>query len=192
MYRKKSIYFNLSWNNNSTYQSDSLSSSNGMVSLAWQRKFKNNWSAETTLALSQNTELGIKRKVSLSITGIKDITYNSWNRLYSGAGLLVTNEIPLDDSENQDNLAGLFQLVWKVYKNAGTKVGVDSNISLSPYITNWGRYISSLNMNPYVKIFNNDFKIGLSFYFNFDSQPVSKDASTNDFGLNLQLAYSFH
>jgi hypothetical protein len=192
LYRKKKIYFNLSWNNNSTYQSDSLSSSNGTVSLAWQRKFSYNWSAETTIGMSQNTALGIKRKVGLSITGIKDLVYNSWNRLYSGAGLIIMNEIPLDDSENQDNLAGLIQVVWKVYKNTGTKVGVDANASLSPYITNWGRYISTININPYIKIFNNDFKIGFSSYYNFDNNPVSEDAETNDFGFNLQLSYTLH
>jgi hypothetical protein len=191
-YRKKKLYVNLNWNSNSTYQADSLSSSNAELDLSWQRLFKNKWSSEITAGISQNTELGQQRQLDLSITGIKDISYNSWNRFYTGMGLVVTNETPTDDTPAQTNLTGLFQLVWKVYKYTEPKVGVDANINFSPYITNSGRYTVSMNVNPSISIFGDNLQVGIQFYYNYDSRPVTETAANFDYGITFQIGYSFH
>jgi hypothetical protein len=191
-YRKKKSYFILSWDDNNSYQGDSLNSSKADATISWQRLIKNKWSAEVAITASQNTELGTKLRVSLGVLGVKDISYNIWNRLYAGAGLAVSRETPYDDSGEKEDLTGLFQVVWKVYKYTFPKVWVDSNISYLPYLTSGGRHRASFNLNPSVSIVGDHFKIGFVLYFNYDSRPPTDISSTNDYGLNLQVTYSFH
>lgn len=191
-YRKRKSYFNLSWDDNNTFQGDTLSSTKTDVAFAWQRMLKKGWSAQILLGANQNSELGTKSRWNLNFVGIKDISYNKWNRLYAGAGLSVMREQPYDDSGINNDLAGLVELVWRVFKYTLPKVWVDANISYLPYFTEVGRQRVIINMNPQVSIFNDDFKIGLSVYYNYDSKPTSSASSTDDYGLNLELTYSFH
>ena len=191
-YRKKRSYFYLNWYNNNTFQGDSVTASNADAELAWQRLVKKKWSTQVALGAGQNSELGTKLRINLNVIGLRDISYNIWNRLYAGAGLSIARETPYDDSGETNDLAGLFQVVWKVYKYTNPKVWVDSNISFLPYLTNSGRYRTVFNLNPKVSIFSDNFKIGFSFYYNFDSEPPSASSSSVDYGINLQLTYSFH
>jgi len=191
-YRKKKSYFNLAWDDDNTFQGDSLSSSKSDLTLAWERSLKRKWSTMLALVLAQNTELGTKLRLGINVIGIRDISYNNWQRFYAGAGLNVSQETPYDDSGVTEDLAGLFTLVWKVYKYTLPKVWVDANVSFLPYFTNWGRYRANFNLNPKVSIINDNFKVGFSFYYNYDSKPASSVSSTNDYGINLELTYSFH
>jgi len=189
-YRKRKTYFGLSWDANNTYQSDTLSSTKSDIEIGWQRLLKKSWSAGLAVGSTQNTELGTKLRLTLSMVGLKDISYNNWNRLYVGAGLSVARETPYDESGISHDLAGIAQVAWKVYKYTSPKVWLNSHIDFIPYLTT-NRYRVSFNLNPQVSLFSDDFKVGISLYYNYDSNPTS-DASTNDYGLNLQLTYSLH
>lgn len=191
-YRKRKSYFNLSWDDNNTYQGDTISSSKADAVLSWQRLLKKHWSLGLTVGASHNTELGTKLRLDFSAIGLRDISYNSWNRLYSGAGLSVARETPFDESKITNDLAGVFTVVWKVYKYTIPKVWVDADISFIPYITGNSRYRAVFNLNPKVSIFSDNFKVGFKFYYNYDSQPASVDASKTDYGINLELTYTFH
>jgi len=191
-YRKRSSYFNLAWDTNDTYQGDTLSSSNSSLSLAWQRALKKGWSTDVAISATQNTELGTKLRLGLSLIGIKDIIYNDWNRLYTGAGLNFAQETGYDDPDVSNDLAGLFVLYWKIYKLTAPKVWLDSNISFLPYLTDSGRYRASFNFNPKISVFSDNFKVGIVTYYTYDSQPSSNAASNDDYGLNLQFTYSLH
>lgn len=191
-YRKKNTYFNFVWDDNNTFQGDTLSSTKSDASFAWQRLIKKKWSTQVSVGVNQNSELGTKLRIGLNVIGLNDIAYNSWNRLYAGAGLSVSQETPYDDSGVREDLAGLFTVVWKVYKYTIPKIWVDTDISFLPYITDKGRYRAVFNLNPKISIFSDNFKIGFKFYYNYDSKPPTEASSTTDYGLNLELTYSFH
>ncbi len=191
-YRKRSSYFELMWDDNNTYQADTLSSSKVDVTLAWQRLLKKKWSTQVSVGATQNTEMGTKLRLDLSVIGLKDFVYNNWNRLYTGAGLSLSRETPYDDSGETEDLAGTVTVVWKVFKYTIPKVWVDANVSFLPYITGGSRYRAVFNLNPKVSIFNDDFKVGFKFYYTWDSKPPTDAASTKDYGINLELTYSFH
>ena len=191
-YRKRKTYFNLVWDDNNTFQGDTLSQTKADISLAWQRLLKNKWSTQVSVGATQNTELGTKLRLNLSVMGLRDLAYNNWNRLYAGAGLSVSRETPYDDSGETDDLAGAFQVVWKVFKYTHPKVWVDANVTYLPYITGGNRYRTIFNLNPKVSIFSDDFKVGFKFYYNYDSKPPSEESSTTDYGINLELTYSLH
>jgi hypothetical protein len=190
-YRKRSTSYSLVWNTNDTYQGDSLSSSKSDISLSWQRLLNKSWSADLSVGASKNLQLGTELRWNFTAAGTKDLAYNEWNRLYVAMGLNASREIPVGDGEIADDLAGIIQLKWKVYKLTGAKVWLDADINYLPYLTDQRNRLN-LNLNPQVSIFSNDFKIGLNFYYTYDSQPQNIDASTDDYGLNLQFTYSLN
>ena len=191
-YRKEKSYFEITWDDNNTFQGDTLSSTKSDISFAWQRTLKKKWSSQVSILFTQNFELGTKLRVGVNMMGLRDISYTNWNRLYAGAGLSVNRETPYDDSPVREDLAGLFQMAWKVFKYTSPKVWVDADISFIPYITGGPRYRVVFNLNPKISIINDDFKVGFKFYYNHDSKPPSDSSSTDDYGLNLELTYSFH
>lgn len=190
-YRKRSSSFNFAWDTNDTYQGDSLSSSNSNATLSWERKLNKGWSTDVSIGVSQNLQLGTDLRWNLNLGGIKDLAYNEWNRLYVGAGFNFSREVPVGDAVITEDVAGMLQLKWKVYKLTSPKIWVDADIVYLPYLTS-NRSRMSLNLNPKVNLFSDDFKIGLSFYYTYDSKPQSDLAVNEDYGLNMQFTYSFN
>ncbi|MCA0930899.1 DUF481 domain-containing protein [Lutimonas saemankumensis] len=191
-YRKRNSIFSLFWDTNDTYQGDSLSSSKSDVVLGWQRNLSKGWATDVSIGVSQNLQLGTDLRWNLNLGALKDLMYNEWNRLYFSMGLNMSREIPVGEGAIKEDLAGLFQLKWKIYKLTGAKVWLDADITYLPYITNDTRNRVSVNLNPKVSIFSNNFKIGLSFYYTYDSRPQNVDAANDDYGLNLQFTYSLN
>jgi hypothetical protein len=191
-YRKRTSYFNLTWDTNDTYQGDTLSASKSDIAFGWQRALNNGWSTDVAVSATQNTELGTKLRLGLNLLGIKDLVYNDWNRLYSGAGLNIAQETSYDTPGVVNDLAGLFVVYWKIYKLTTPKIWLDANISYLPYLTGESRYRMNFNFNPSVSIFGSNFKVGLVFYYNYDSLPTSNEAENDDYGLNLQFTYKLH
>lgn len=190
-YRKRNSSFNFSWDTNDTYQGDSLSSSKADAALAWERKLNKGWSTDVTIGLSQNLQLGTDLRTFVNLGAIKDLAYNEWNRLYVSAGVNLSSEVPVGDVPIRQDVAGLFQVKWKVYKLTSPKIWVDADIVYLPYFTS-NRSRMSLNLNPRVNLFSDNFKIGLNFYYTYDSQPQSNEAVNDDYGLNLQFTYSLN
>ena len=191
-YRITKSYFDLSFDNNSTFQGDSLSSSKADITFMYQQYLKLKWSNIVSVGVSQNLELGTRLRLELYDVIINDIVYNDWNRFYTGAGLGVTSETPYDDSGIKQDMVGLVTVVWKVFKYSKPKLWINSNINFVPYFTNIKRIRTVFNLNPKISIINDDFKVGFKFYFNFDNQPQTEAAAKTDYGINLQFTYSFH
>ncbi|WP_157439692.1 DUF481 domain-containing protein [Terracidiphilus gabretensis] len=59
-----------------------------------------------------------------------------------------------------------------------------------PSLTSPGHFRMTLNQDIYYK-FKNDFYVSLSFYDNYDNQPVS-GAPSNNFGTTTSIGWSFH
>jgi hypothetical protein len=190
-YRKQRTYFNLEWDINNTFQRDTLNSRKADALFTWQRALKKGWSTNVSIGVSQNLELGTKLRTFLNLTGINDVVYNEWNRLYFGMGANLSRETPFDDSDITNDVAGIFMVYWKVYKLWGPKIWVDANFNYLPYLTD-SRNRYTFNLNPKVSILSNNFKIGLNFYYTYDSQPVAVGAANDDYGLNLQFTYTYN
>lgn len=191
-YRKRKSIYTFSWDNNYTFQGDSLNSTRGNASLEWERRIRKQWSFGTGVGWSQNSQLGINSRVNLGGVGIYDIVYNRWNRLSIGAGLGGQYEVPYDTSGITTDLTGITYLTWKVYKYTSPKVWVDAGVSWVPYFTTAGRHRIDFNLNPKVGLVGNFLQIGFKFYYTYDNNPSVVNASSTDWGINLEFTYSFH
>jgi len=190
-YRKRKSYWYISWDDNNTFQADTLSSTKADAGISLQRTLKKMWSIGAGVGMSQNSELGIKYNFDFTVLGIRDIVYNNWNRFFVGAGLSLQRGVPYGDNPTTNDLAGSFTIAWKVYKYTPPKVWVDANVTYIPYITT-KRTRLNINVNPSVKVFSDNFKVGITTYYSYDSQQQTDDSSIDDWGINLTLGYSFH
>jgi len=191
-YRKRKSNYNISWDDYNTYQGDTLTSTKVDASFGWERLLKKKWSLGTFVGIDQNSELGTKLRLTLTVIGIYDIVYNKWNRVYAGAGLSGVRETPYDTSGISNDLAGIVGIVWKVYKYTNPKIWVDANINFVPYFTTSGRYRTDLGLSPKISVVSDDLKLGFKFYYTYDTKPSTQSAATNDWGINLEITYSFH
>lgn len=191
-YRKRKSLFQISWDNNNTFQGDSLSATNINFALGYQHTLKNYWSLGSFVSAYQNSQLGVKLRLDLAGIVIRDIVYNKWNRYFVAGGLSVQRETPFDDTGETTDLAGIVTTVWKVYKYTSPKIWVDSELSLIPYITGDWRYRANFNMNPRIGVIGNTLQVGFKFYYSYDSRPPSNAATTYDWGINFTLTYSLH
>jgi len=192
-FRNKKTSFNTDWFLNLSYQNDSLITNNSEVNINYQHLFQNKWSSLLSLGRSQNLQLGIKERYNLSIGAINDIANNTWSRLYIAGALTGITERSFDpNSAAEQDMAGAIRLAYDIYKYTSPKISLKSNISFIPYLTGDDRYRVNFNLNPMVSIFNNNFKVGFNFYYNYDSNPPASSLSNEDYGINLQLTYSLN
>lgn len=191
-YRKRKSSFNINWNNDNTFQADTLSATNISLGLGVERNLRNYWSVGTMLSGSQNSQLGYKLRLNLAGIGIRDIVYNWWNRYFIAAGLSVQRETPFYDGQELTDLAGIVTTVWKVYKYTDPKIWVDTDLTFIPYITGDPRYRADFNLNPKIGIIGNTMQIGFKFYYSYDSRPPENASSAFDWGINFELTYNLH
>lgn len=192
-FRNKKTSLNTDWFLNLSYQSDSLITNNSEVNLNWQHLFENKWSSLVGLGRSQNLQLGIKERYNLTVGAIKDVTNTTWSRLYMAAGLTGISEKSFDpNSASQNDIAGIIRLAYDIFKYVSPKISLNSNINYIPYFTGDSRSRVNFNLNPNVSVFNNNFKVGFNFYYNYDSRPPVSSLSNEDYGINLQLTYTLN
>ena len=191
-YRKRNSSFYFTWDNYDTFQADSLNSTKIDARLGWERFLRSKWSAGTNIGMSQNSELGTKLRLDIAVVGLYDFVFNQWNRLNAAAGMSLQQETPYDESDVTENVVGVFGVTWKVYKLTSPKIWVDSDISFIPYFTTEGRYRTNINLHPKIGLVGNDLKLGFKFYYSYDSEPPTANASKEDWGLNLEVSYYFH
>lgn len=192
-FRNKKTSFNSDWFLNLSYQNDSLITNNSEINVNWQHLFKNKWSSYVGLGRSQNLQLGIKERYNLGIGALKDITNNTWSRFYIAGGLTGITEKSFDpNSASQQDIAGIIQLAYDIFKYTSPKISLKASINYIPYFTGDSRDRANFNLNPNVSIFNNNFKVGFNFYYSYDSNPPASSLSNEDYGINLQLTYSLN
>lgn len=191
-YRKRKSNISFDWDENTTYEADTVKSSRVDASFGWQQLISNKWLIGASVGFGQNSELGYRSRYDVQLYGIYDFVYNKWNRFYLAGGLSGQRETPYDTSAITNDMAGIFSAVWKVYKYTDPKIWVDASVVYIPYITTTGRHRVTVNLNPKISVISNNLKFGFRFYYTYDSKPSSQSAATNDWGINLEISYSFH
>lgn len=190
-YRKRKSYFEFAWSNNTTSQSDTISSAKSDISLNFQRYLKNRWSLSLQTGVNQNTELGLDLRAFISVLGIWDIIHNNKNRFFVGSGLSGNREWTKGDTTGINNIELSITTSYKLFKYISPKVDVATDFTVFPNLTTSGRVRVEYNLTSKYEIFN-DFYVGLNLYYSYDNKPTSLTASDSDYGISSTVGYSFH
>ena len=139
--------------------------------------------------MESNFELGIDLR-SLVGAGYGWIPIRSNNNLFLlTAGLNVNHELPVE-GESETNLEATGRLSYEYFRYTDPERNLVTNISIYPSLTDMGRWRADFSTDLRLE-FVEDFFWVFNIYANYDSDPISVDASNSDYGVVSSLAYKF-
>lgn len=139
--------------------------------------------------LDHNEALGIRLRALAGIGygWIPLRTNRSWFSYM--AGLAVNHEIPTNGSE-ESNVEGVLGASYEYFKFAVPKKSLVSDLLLYPSLTGGSRLRAEFTTTFDLELIS-DFYWDMEFYTSYDSDPITQDAETVDYGVNSSVAYKF-
>jgi len=189
-YRTKINVSELAVNSVITTTEKEPTSSKNDLSFSYQHNLQYQWFAAGIASLQENSELGIKLRASLG-GGVGNNfiqTQNQW--LYTLAGLSVNREAKSDQTETINNVEGLLNAQYQFFKYDHPKATFLTYIYVFPSLSNLGRFRFNYNIELSWEMVL-DFYWDLTFYFEYDNQPQSENASQSDYNIQTSLKYIF-
>ncbi len=192
-YRNKGTLLELSATNIQTFSpNDTINTSSKYdFTFTIEKKMKGIWAWTSNIGGSQNTELGLDLRLKGTIGILGDLVHTNKQRLYAVAGLAPNLEIASDDSRETVNLEGVLSVSYQFYHYTFPEMNITSKLDLYPSFNIPDRYRVDYNLDANIEVLNN-FYVGGTFYYSFDSKPASQAAANKDFGFTTTVGYSFH
>ena len=141
-------------------------------------------------SLERDQELGVNaRLVAGPVVGRKFIQ-RSFTSLTGVAGLVVDQESITGDSGQHTSLEAVLGANWRVFKFTDPETQLTLGISVYPSLTESDRLRGNGNLILTHKVAG-DFTLGVTAYWSADSYPPDPTAAKSDYGVTLNLGYSF-
>ncbi|MEE4178713.1 MAG: DUF481 domain-containing protein, partial [Bacteroides sp.] len=146
-YRSRSYFSTISYSGNYTTQSEQDATQRQDANLVFTKNLPQKWLAYGYFGANNNTEQGLKLRLSLGMgPGIQLIQSNQ-NVLGAVAGLVASREWSLDEEGIRDNmLEGLLVMRFSRFKYDSPKSNITTQMNFYPGLSPWGRYRAELNL----------------------------------------------
>ncbi len=190
-YRNRKTFSEINWSDNTTFQADTINSNKTDLSLNVQRLLVKKWYFGLNTEGSSNSELGYDMRILGGASIINYLIQNYHNRLFVSLGASANREWANDATDPTNNIEGLLGLNYHFFKYTDPEINITTYINTYPNFSVEGRWRINYYLDARVEIIN-DFHVGINFYYNFDSKPISVDASKDDYGITTTFSYSFH
>jgi hypothetical protein len=151
------------------------------------RESRNLWALIGSLERDQ--ALGIDARLLGGAAIGRRFVQNSVSELTGAVGLVGTEEWPTGGSA-RSSLEGFLGATWQVFKFTDPETRLNLGLALYPSITESGRWRSTGNLSLTHK-FAGDFTLGVEGYLSYDNRPPEETAEKSDYGITLNLGYSF-
>jgi len=160
------------------------------VTLSGLRFITGRWAVVTYLDATQNDELGLDLRASISLGAQNRTVLTRRTELKLAAGLVVNQEKFTTAEAATKNLELMGRLDWDLFRYDSPKY--DLSVDFQPFLnlTTLGRYRIEFNTRASYEVFS-DFNVGVTFRDSFDSQPGSEEASKNDYTVTLTIGWSW-
>lgn len=140
------------------------------------------WFTFTELSAESNTEMDLDIRTSLTLGGGNALIRNNRSYLYAAAGFLGNREASLGDE--QYNIEGMFRAAYEIFVFDSPEVSFTFTGDLIPSLNDLGRVRTNIDSNLKWEIFS-DFYLKWTFYYNFDSRPISEGSEKTDWAVTL-------
>jgi hypothetical protein len=136
-----------------------------------------------------NNELGIDLRL-LGGIGYGWVPIRSSRKLFLlTAGADVNYEIPTE-GDPETNLEGVFRASYDYFVYSDPERTFNTSLTVFPSITDFGRWRADFNTDFRLEFIDDLFWV-MSLFANYDSDPISEDASQSDYGIRSELAYKW-
>ncbi len=169
---------------------DNESSQRQSLSLNYRRLLPDRWLLGGGLLLDRNDELGIDLRTSLAAGGGRFLRQtNSANLLVEG-GLQVSRENTAGGGSTEDTVEAYGTVAWDWFRYDSPELDLSTHLKVIPNLTETGRVRAEFDISLKWEMID-DLFWELSFYDNYDSDPVVSGAEKNDYGITTSLGYDF-
>lgn len=148
----------------------------------FHRMLPKKWFLIAELLAESNSEQQLDLRTTLGIGGGNSIIRTNSSHFYVAAGILTNRE--LSEEITQNNIEGIVAVNYSVFIYDNPEVSFDISSNIIPSLSDPGRIRSETESNLKWEIFN-DFYLKWTFYYSFDSRPLSSTAERSDWGITL-------
>ncbi|MFO7668746.1 MAG: DUF481 domain-containing protein [Bacteroidales bacterium] len=150
--------------------------------VVFRRILPRNWFLASELNGESNSEQNLDLRTTFSFGGGNSVVNTNRTSLRVGVGLQATRE--LSGGDRQNSLEGLLGGSYSMFIYDSPEVTINISGKLSPSLSDLGRVRADTDSNIKWEVFH-DFFLKWTFYYSFDSRPLSTTAEKNDWAVSL-------
>ncbi len=159
------------------------------INLSYNRYLKKSWKAGVFTTFEQNTELGLQLRATLGLNTGKVAVQSLHSDLEFVVGLLGNQETSTDENVTY-NMEGKAQINYRYFIFHNPELSITTDATVYPSLSVKNRVRAVVNVKVKIEMMK-DLFFNLTFYDNYDSKPLTVEASNNDFGITTSISYSF-
>ena len=172
-----------------TVQPDQPDQSRTVGSVSYLKMMRNRWFVPGTGRLERNTDLGLDLRSSVGGGIGRYFVQTNQSVLGAAAGLVLNRENPVD-GDSTTNVEAFFGATYEFFTYDTPKTDIDTRFLIYPSLTVSGRYRTEFNLTLSREIVK-DFTVGATAYDSYDNKPPAGSSSTHDFGISLNIGWTF-
>lgn len=187
--RRPAFEFSTDFSTTITVQPDQPDKSRTVLGASYIRLLRNRWFVPGTGKLESNTDLGLDLRSSLGGGVGRYFVQTNRSLLGAAGGLVVNRENPVS-GESTVNVEAFVGASYEFFTYDTPKTSIDTTFVLYPSLNVGGRYRTEFSLSLSREIVK-DFTVGTSVYDSYDSKPPAGSSSTHDFGISLNIGWTF-
>jgi hypothetical protein len=172
-----------------TVQPDQPDQSRTAGSVSYRWLMRNRWFVPGTGKLERNTDLGLNLRSSVGGGIGRNVVQTSRSVLSAAAGLVLNRENPVE-GDSTTNVEAFAATTYEFFTYDTPKTSIDTRFVLYPSLNVSGRYRTDFSLTLSREIVK-DFTAGVTAYDSYDNKPPAGSSSTHDFGISLNLGWTF-
>lgn len=139
--------------------------------------------------MENNDELGVDLRAMFG-AGYGTVPIRSQRSWLSvGTGLAVNREFP-SEGDPETNLEAVAMLTYDYFKYSDPERAFRTDLRIFPSLTDFGRWRATFDMDYRFELVS-DLYWKLNFYSSYDSDPISAEGASSDYGVTSSLGYKF-
>jgi hypothetical protein len=187
--RRPAYEFSTDFSTTVTVQPDQPDKSRTVFGASYIRQLRNRWFVLGNGKLESNTDLGLDLRSSAGSGGGRYVVQTNRSLLGAAGGLLVNRENPVS-GDSTSNVEAFLGVTCEFFTYDTPKTSFNTTFLLFPSLSVGGRYRTELSLALSREIVK-DFTIGVTIYDSYDSKPPAGSSSTHDFGISLNVGWTF-
>jgi hypothetical protein len=187
--RRPKYEFNTRFDTTITVQPDEPDQARTVGSAAYLRLLGNRWYVPATVKFERNTDLGLDLRSSVGAGIGRYLIQSNRSLLGAGAGLVLNEENPVEGDSTQ-NIEASLGASYEFFTYDTPKTSIKTAFVLYPSLNVGGRYRTEFDLSLSREIVK-DFTVGATAYDSYDSKPPAGSTSGHDFGISLNIGWTF-
>jgi hypothetical protein len=155
-----------------------------------ERIFQNRWSGNFLGGLEQNDELNLDFRALLGLAVGRYLVQKNHMLLMVSGGLSAGRKKLITEDKITTSLEALIASSFEAFRFQTPKLDFTASLIVYPSLNDFGRIRFNFDSRLRYEILR-DFYIGLKLFDHFDGDFRKEGITSNDFGINATISYSY-